>query len=382
MRRFTDAQRATSDRWLGPRLHSALRLSRREAARRGVWRFLGVCVVPDYVRWRFSGDRDDPESPAKLERFVGADYKQALSRLWWMSEMFRNGPDYEPATRALGNQDVINNLFRMNVAHHRPIALGAVRVLSPGAMSLTARATRRMHSQRRSTRQPRPFCSTRSHWMSRLMTMPVPRGSTRRATMTRFSSLTTCPRGLAIHPLPPRASREWPRCSNSSCMKPRCVTVSGYPPNPNPPQPDAATVVSRAVAPRRARQTQYSIHAQMRPAPLRRGAADLVFPDQRLSVYVDGCYWHGCPRHSGHVGRSGRYCRDSAIQARIRDAQTDIDLKASGWHSLRIWEHEAPHKAADRIVATLDRLTRLEQSEQVVNPPVVCDVCLLDSSPQ
>ena len=52
MNRHNGLDRATSDAWLGPRLHSTLRLSRREAGNRGVWRFLGLWGA-DYVRWRF-----------------------------------------------------------------------------------------------------------------------------------------------------------------------------------------------------------------------------------------------------------------------------------------------------------------------------------------
>lgn len=130
MRRFAAEDRAGSDSWAGPRLHAALRLSRREASRPGVWRYLGVCVFPEYVRWRFADE--GAESPAPLERFVGTEAKHAIGRLWWMAEMFRDGADYEPAAKALSNQDVINNLFRNDTAHHRPTAQGAVRVLVPG----------------------------------------------------------------------------------------------------------------------------------------------------------------------------------------------------------------------------------------------------------
>lgn len=132
MRRFSGNERAASDSWLGPRLHAALRLTRREASRRGVWRYLGVCAFPDYVRWRFTDANKEPPLPPPLERFVGDETKHALGRLWWMAEMFRDGADYEPAAKALSNQDVVNNLFRNDTAHHRPTALGAVRVLVPG----------------------------------------------------------------------------------------------------------------------------------------------------------------------------------------------------------------------------------------------------------
>jgi hypothetical protein len=132
MRRFPREDRQASDAWLGPRFHAALRLTRREAARRGIWRYLGVVAFPDYIRWRWPREKDGVSEPPALERFIGPDYKHALARLWWMSELFRNGADYASATHALGNQDVANNLFRMDIAHHRPVALGAVKVLRLG----------------------------------------------------------------------------------------------------------------------------------------------------------------------------------------------------------------------------------------------------------
>jgi hypothetical protein len=131
MRKF-ETKQAQSDSWIGPRLHSALRLTRREAAERGIWRFLAVEICPNYVRWRWASEdaEGDPVPPA-LDRFVGPDYKHAIGRLWWMAEVFRNGPDYAPASRALSIQDITNNLFRMDIVHHRPTALGSVELLVP-----------------------------------------------------------------------------------------------------------------------------------------------------------------------------------------------------------------------------------------------------------
>ncbi|MEV4161419.1 DUF6339 family protein [Nonomuraea dietziae] len=130
MRRYTRQNAASSDSWLGPRLHAALRLSRREAGSRDVWRFLGLWAA-DYVRWRFGPEPDetDPQKSAAGERFIGPDYKQAMARLWWMSELFRNGGDYTTAALALTNQDIINNFFRSGTAHHRPTALAVLEVL-------------------------------------------------------------------------------------------------------------------------------------------------------------------------------------------------------------------------------------------------------------
>jgi hypothetical protein len=130
MRRFGRTETSAADAWLAPRLHYCLRLSRRQAADAGLWRWLGAAVFPDYVRWRWgTPDTDDPEMAAKTERFIGPDYKHALARLWWTAELGRDGSDYSPASIALETQDIQNNLFRMDVAHHRPTVQAALRVL-------------------------------------------------------------------------------------------------------------------------------------------------------------------------------------------------------------------------------------------------------------
>lgn len=130
MKRYARQDAAASDAWLGPRFHAALRLSRREAGCRDVWRYLGLWAA-DYVRWRWAAepDADEPDNNVGVERFVGPDSKQALARLWWMTELFRNGSDYSTAALALTNQDIVNNFFRAGAAHHRPTALAFLAVL-------------------------------------------------------------------------------------------------------------------------------------------------------------------------------------------------------------------------------------------------------------
>ena len=132
MRRFRTDQTTAADVWLAPRLHHALRLTPREAANRNLWRWIGVVFAADYVRWRFGSPdatSENPKGAATKERFDGPDYKHALGRLWWMAELFRDGPDYRPVEGALKNQDIPNNLFRLDVAHHRPAAQAALKVL-------------------------------------------------------------------------------------------------------------------------------------------------------------------------------------------------------------------------------------------------------------
>jgi hypothetical protein len=129
--RFSDSPPA-SDRWLSPRVHAALRLTRAEAADRGLWSWLAVVKFPDYVRWRYPGraSGDDGEaSGTPLKRFVGQDRDNAVSRLWWSAELFRNGPDYTPVEQAFVMQDIPNTWLSLNAVHHRVAPQAALRIL-------------------------------------------------------------------------------------------------------------------------------------------------------------------------------------------------------------------------------------------------------------
>jgi DNA mismatch endonuclease, patch repair protein len=96
---------------------------------------------------------------------------------------------------------------------------------------------------------------------------------------------------------------------------------------------------------------RYRIHRKIIPG-LRR-SADIVFPKARLAVFVDGCFWHGCPVH-GTTAKSNRSYWDAKIEEnRQRDRDTDRRLREAGWKPLRIWEHQPVLEAADLIQAAL-----------------------------
>ncbi|WP_328683048.1 DUF6339 family protein [Streptomyces sp. NBC_00343] len=121
-----------ADAWLAPRLHAALRLTRREAADSRMWNFLALAVAPDYVIWRHLPAKSKDELPPMVaaSRFRGAHYTQAFSRLWWAAELFRDGSDYEPVQVACGNQDVLNTVLRLDVIDHRPTAQALIRLVA------------------------------------------------------------------------------------------------------------------------------------------------------------------------------------------------------------------------------------------------------------
>jgi len=75
-------------------------------------------------------------------------------------------------------------------------------------------------------------------------------------------------------------------------------------------------------------------------APDIRGKPDFVFREQRLLVFVDGCYWHGCPSCYRRPSSNRRYWDAKVRKNRGRDARVTANLKNDGWRVLRIWEHQ------------------------------------------
>ncbi|MGN9778583.1 very short patch repair endonuclease [Micromonospora sp. H33] len=80
-----------------------------------------------------------------------------------------------------------------------------------------------------------------------------------------------------------------------------------------------------------------------------RRKADLVFAGPRVAVFVDGCFWHGCPQHYRPSTRNSEFWSSKIEGNRDRDAQTDEKLAAAGWTVIRVWEHEDTQQAASRI---------------------------------
>ncbi|EOM74595.1 DNA mismatch endonuclease Vsr [Rhodococcus rhodnii] len=92
-------------------------------------------------------------------------------------------------------------------------------------------------------------------------------------------------------------------------------------------------------------------------APVRgvRRRADLVFPRRKVAVYVDGCFWHRCPQHATAPKNNAQWWADKLAANVARDRDTDARLREAGWTVVRVWEHEAPGEAADRVDAALGR---------------------------
>jgi len=96
-----------------------------------------------------------------------------------------------------------------------------------------------------------------------------------------------------------------------------------------------------------ARGMRYRTH--LRPEPGLRRTADIVFPRRRIAVFIDGCFWHGCPEHYMKPKSNVDYWLPKIDGNRARDAETSELLSIAGWTVLRFWEHEDPVEVADAI---------------------------------
>lgn len=86
-----------------------------------------------------------------------------------------------------------------------------------------------------------------------------------------------------------------------------------------------------------------------RPLPDLRRTADMVFSKAKVAVFVDGCYWHGCPQHLRPATVNAGFWSAKIEGNRARDAETDRLLREAGWTVVRVWEHEDPVQAAARV---------------------------------
>jgi DNA mismatch endonuclease (patch repair protein) len=84
-------------------------------------------------------------------------------------------------------------------------------------------------------------------------------------------------------------------------------------------------------------------------ASLRR-RADIVFAKVRVAIFIDGCFWHGCPEHGRRVFQHNAAYWPKKIASNVaRDIDTNAKLQSAGWTVMRFWEHEEAPDVAEKI---------------------------------
>lgn len=91
-----------------------------------------------------------------------------------------------------------------------------------------------------------------------------------------------------------------------------------------------------------------------RPLPGLNRRADLVFTRARVAVFVDGCFWHGCPEHHTVAKTNAPFWAEKVRRNGQRDTATDHMLTEAGWLVVRAWEHEDPSSVADKVAGVVN----------------------------
>lgn len=85
---------------------------------------------------------------------------------------------------------------------------------------------------------------------------------------------------------------------------------------------------------------------------------DVVFPTAKVAIFVDGCFWHGCPSHATFPKSNQSYWLPKLAENKERDLRQSEKLRSAGWFVIRMWEHQClpnAQRPAERIAKTVSR---------------------------
>jgi DNA mismatch endonuclease (patch repair protein) len=103
------------------------------------------------------------------------------------------------------------------------------------------------------------------------------------------------------------------------------------------------------------RKSKFEIrHFKVRP--------DFIFPKSRTAVFVDGCFWHGCPRHGTQPAGNRAFWRNKFARNRARDRRVTRALRRANWRVLRIWEHELAARHEPKLMQRIARVLQAGQT--------------------
>lgn len=85
------------------------------------------------------------------------------------------------------------------------------------------------------------------------------------------------------------------------------------------------------------------------------GKPDFIFPKLKLAVFLDGCFWHSCPKHGTQPKAIVRFWKNKFSRNQARNRLVTRTLRAAKWRVLRIWEHELVRKNEIRLLRRIQR---------------------------
>ncbi|WP_406505173.1 very short patch repair endonuclease [Streptomyces sp. NBC_01602] len=99
----------------------------------------------------------------------------------------------------------------------------------------------------------------------------------------------------------------------------------------------------------------YRYRVNTRVPDMSRRTIDIAFTRAKVAVFLDGCFWHGCPEHATQPKSNAEWWRQKLDRNMARDAETTAHLVAEGWTVLRFWEHQSPVRVAKQVAEVVDR---------------------------
>lgn len=107
-----------------------------------------------------------------------------------------------------------------------------------------------------------------------------------------------------------------------------------------------------------ARGWRYRTHKRLSAAGIQ-VRPDLVFSSQRVAIFIDGCYWHGCPTHGSSPKGNSEYWQAKFLRNTARDTRVNEALRSEGWTVVRVWEHVAIAEATQQIERVLRKQSQM-----------------------
>jgi DNA mismatch endonuclease (patch repair protein) len=105
-----------------------------------------------------------------------------------------------------------------------------------------------------------------------------------------------------------------------------------------------------------------NIRAARQHRPTFRVRPDFIFPKPRLAVFVDGCFWHGCPQHGTKPKGNAVFWRKKFASNQTRDRRVNRALRRANWRVLRVWEHELARKNEARLLRRIERILTMARA--------------------
>lgn len=103
------------------------------------------------------------------------------------------------------------------------------------------------------------------------------------------------------------------------------------------------------------RERSIAFEANVKVLDDHRFVADFVIRNTKVAIFVDGCFWHGCPVHGTRSKSNSKFWDEKILSNKLRDQRAVEILQSQGWIPIRVWEHEDPTEVAARLQGLVDQ---------------------------